>query len=115
MSAAELPPPGPNLDSADEVFRRWEQLRIVYNLVLGLAMIPFLKQFLDQPQFTMQVLEGAVGANLCFCAGPVVEGYAAMIGLPRRPTRWVIFAGGLLLSLALEIAFVAVQLIPNQP
>ncbi len=37
-----------------------------------------------------------------------------MIGLPRRPTRWVIFAGGLLLSLALEIAFVAIQLIPNQ-
>lgn len=114
MPEAGLPPPGLAQESADEVFRRWEQLRIVYNVVLGLAMIPFLKQFLDQPQFTMQVLAGAVGANVCFCAGPVVEGYAAMIGLPRKPTRWVIFAGGVLLSLALEISFVAIQLIPNQ-
>lgn len=100
-------------ESADDVFKRWEQLRIVYNVILGLGMIPFLKQFLDQPQFTMEVLAGAVGANACYCAGPVVEGYAAMLGLPRRPTRWVIFAGGVLIALALEIICIAEFLIPK--
>lgn len=111
MSEAESPPAQ---ESADDVFRSWERLRIAYNVILGLGMIPFLKQFLDQPQFTMEVLAGAVGANLCFCAGPVAEGYAAMIGLPRRLTRRVIFAGGVLIALALELGYVAGLLIPNQ-
>lgn len=104
----------PIQETADDVFRRWEQLRIPYNLILGLGMIPFLKQFLDQPEFTLNVLAGAVAANVCFCAGPVAEGYAALIGLPRKLSRWVIFAGGVLISLVLEIASIAELLIPNQ-
>lgn len=99
-------------DTADEVFKAWERLRIAYNVVLGLGMIPWIRQFLDRPDFTLQVGAAAVLANVCFCAGPVAEGYASLIGLPRRPSRWVIFAAGVLLSLGLEIVSVIAFLEP---
>lgn len=103
----------PELESADAQFRSWERLRIPYNAVLILGMLPFMKVFLDNPKFTEDVVLGAVAANICFCAGPVAEGYATLIGLPRKPSRWVIFITGILIALMLEAACIIEFLFPG--
>jgi hypothetical protein len=110
MSESILPSPE---ESASEVFKRWEQLRIAFNVVLGLVLIPWLGPFISNEKFTLFVIECAVAANLAFCTGPVVEGYAALIGLSRKVSRYTLFALGMILSIALEIGVISVFLNPN--
>ncbi len=97
------PTVAPHADSADAVFQSWERLRMVYNVILGLAFIPWLKPFVENGKFTTLVVEGAFAANLCYCAGPVIEGYAALLGIPRKMARYTLFACGTLLALLLEL------------
>jgi hypothetical protein len=66
-----------------EIVRRWELLRIRYNavliaLVLLLVVIFFPERF-SIARFWVQVFGGAVIANLCFTAGPTVEGYGRFL------------------------------------
>ena len=110
MSETVLPPPE---ESASAVFKRWELLRIAFNTVLALVLTPWLGRFIADEKFTMFVIECAVGANLAFCTGPVVEGYAALIGIPRKVSRYSLFALGMMLSIAIEIGAISVFLNPN--
>ena len=96
------PPPTERIATAEDRFRAWERFRIVFNLVLVMGTIPSLSRSISEPRFTKCVLLGAVFANICFCAGPTVEGYARLIGLSRIPIRWRVFLLGLCLALILE-------------
>jgi len=83
-----------------EVFFAWEKLRILYN---GLLIVAVLIRF----EFILEVIpffvEPAIYANLCFCAGPVAEGYLCWFGLPRQPCRWVVFWIGFFITVAFAI------------
>ena len=95
------------------VFQRWEQLRIAFNTVLALVLIPWFGQFISNEKFTFFVFKCAVAANLAFCTGPVVEGYASLISIPRKVSRYTLFALGMILSITLEIGAITVFLNPN--
>lgn len=77
----------------------WEKLRIVFNIaLLGTGV------YFGGPPLVLclpDVLEGAVLANLCFCAGPVLECYLCLLLLPRQWVRWFVFAIGLVVAIAL--------------
>ena len=95
--------------SAKSVFVAWELLRLVYNAALFLLVVLVANTLLghdelSDPRFWRFLVKAAIGANLCFCAGPVVEGCLSYVGVPRRVSRPVLFVGGLLASTALAIA-----------
>lgn len=93
-------------ESADAVFKHWEILRIVYNAVLAVVLIPWLRFFVSDSEFAMHVIEGAIAANIAFCVGHVAEGYLSMVITPRKDARYVLFILGTLLSIFLELAHI---------
>ena len=103
-----MPEETPNIppESVHSVFRHWEWLRLVYNFVLALVLLPWLGEFVSNRKFTVFVIESALVANLCFCTGSVIEGYAALIGVPRKVSRYTLFAFGTLFSVAVEILLI---------
>jgi hypothetical protein len=78
-----------------EVFFGWERLRVVYNGVLvALTLVCGLGSVAD-PKFWSTAVFGAVLTNVCFCVGPVLEGYATWyFGRPVRVVRWGLFLLG---------------------
>lgn len=95
------PPTG---DSARAVFLAWERLRLGYNATLGLVVLVLAGHDLGDRDFRTFVLRAAVAANLCFCLGPVAEGYLALLGANRRVARWFVFVPGTLLGCLLTLA-----------
>ena len=96
----------PNIRAAEptfmEVFFAWEKLRLLYNgLFIVVVLIRLEFNLLAIPFF----VEPAIYANLCFCAGPVAEGYLCWLGLPHQPCRWVVFWAGFFFTLALAIVY----------
>ncbi|HLA84139.1 MAG TPA: hypothetical protein VJL29_05050 [Thermoguttaceae bacterium] len=90
----------------------WEKLRILYNLLLGLeAAVVFLLAvvFLDQSLrgLAKTILLGGLAANLCFCAGPLADGYLSWFGLRHRAVTWSLFALGTAFSMLLGLLFLA--------
>ncbi len=99
-------------DSLDAIARRtfyaWEKLRIVYIGVLVLITLGFVglrRLWGLELSFTMIV--GAVGANVCFFAGPVVETYVVWLGYRGKRLRYVLFSAGLALSIGLAVVMLA--------
>jgi len=82
--------------TASEVFFAWERLRLVYNAIL-VAVVLFRRLGGEDLQVQFLV-ENALFANLCFCVGPVAEGYLVCIGLRRKAMRWLLFLGGSVLA-----------------
>jgi hypothetical protein len=90
--------------TAMEVFFAWEKLRLAYNALLAVTGIGMM---ILKAEFSPLIVVFAAGpillANLCFCVGPVAEGYLCWFGLPRRPVRWIIFGLGLLIALGYTV------------
>ena len=88
---------------ARPIFRRWEKLRIPYNVVLAvtLFLIHGLSLGLEffEPLALGIWLAGGVLANLCFLAGPLAECYCAWLGLRSRVVTAALFLGGVLVSI----------------
>lgn len=94
-----------------EIVIGWERLRLLYNALLAIPGILVLVTMMSD--FGMGVVDAvlsalfvAVGANLCFLLGPLVELYVRGIfrkGQPIGRGRWLIFGSGTLLSLFLFI------------
>ena len=87
--------------SARAVFIAWEQLRVVFNVVLLLLVAIVGRDFWSEPGFVRFVTKAGVLANVCYCIGPVLEGYLALAGAPRRTLRIALFGGGLVLACGL--------------
>lgn len=89
------------------IIRRWEKLRLIYNatlvlLVLLLVVIVFPAR-LTNVVFWFEVVVGAVIANLCYLAGPTIEGYARYFGLWANFMTWLLFLAGTGLAAILAI------------
>jgi len=97
-------------DFAKPIFLKWERLRIPYNLILAFFLILFhgivmgIRFF--HPFALLIWLIGAVLANLCFLAAPLVEAYIAWLGFRSRVVTVILLAGGILISVPCVLFFV---------
>lgn len=108
--------------SIRNIFRSWEKLRIVYNLVmLVVAILAIYSAYqdttCDAPQIhpvalAMGIALAAMAANLLYFAGPVLEAYVAWLGGRTRLLRWLLFIGGVMISIVLELAVLGKLLAP---
>ena len=100
-------PPG---ESAKEVFVAWEKLRIIYNSVLAVISLTAAHAwlaFLSIEDLLGLLFQGAIGANVCFCLGPVIEGYLSLIGINRGKARIGLFVLGTMIASLLAISVLA--------
>lgn len=105
---------------ARPIFLRWEKLRLLYNLIVGvvglLAIAPHVidrinPDFLPGPAMPPLLLvlgmaSYALAANVCYFVGPALETYLAWLGLKIRHLTAALFVAGALFSVALT-AFIA--------
>jgi hypothetical protein len=84
-----------------EVFFAWEKMRLLYNALMGVLVICIVVKAGFGFSIGVWIAEGAVLANLCFCIGPIAEGYLCWLGLPHQTTRWVLFCWGCVISIFL--------------
>lgn len=115
-SPAEAGEPGPlspqreRLANLGEVFVAWEWLRIWYNVAL--ASVALLSVMLLDPALLVNLgsLEtmvlSAIGANGCFLAGPLVEGYVTWWWRPVKGLRECLFYAGTFGSILLTLLVV---------
>src|SRR5262245_13974135 len=96
----------PGEESAHSVFLAWEKLRVVFNAALVFVVLLSAGSALLDGKFWHFLAEGALIANLCFCLGPVAEGYLIFFGVNRQAVRWIVFALGALLGCLLAFAAV---------
>lgn len=103
----------PAIAQAPDLLWRWEKLRVAYNAVLLAESLFFLAVYSAMGMIrnpgTLILIALAVsglGANVCFCAGPVVDGYCHRFGFGSRWTSLVIFVLGTLLSMALTLGMI---------
>jgi hypothetical protein len=91
---------------AMDVFFAWEKLRVIYNLILAAIVVGFALWIgkATFPIFYLLAALAALPANLCFCAGPTLEGYFCWMGFERRASRWFLFVCGTLLAVVLALA-----------
>lgn len=97
---------------AKAIFRQWERRRPIYNIVLVVVSslaLPLAGASIRMPWFWMDVLAGAIFANVCFFAGPILESYLDWLG--RRPRRLavVLFVAGTVLASLLAVICIAVS------
>jgi hypothetical protein len=107
--------PNNNLQSLSNfvkpIFLKWEKLRLPYNLILAAILLLSqggnLSTILVLAQSVMLVfwIVGAVLANLCFLAGPLVEAYLTWLGVESRWLTPGLFGLGLLISIPLVLLF----------
>jgi hypothetical protein len=94
--------------SAVAVFFAWETLRLCYNatlIIIALAMGSF-TGIVGSHLFWAPCIYGAFLCNICFCVGPVIEGYLCWFGANRLAVRCFLFVSAVLLSVAIEIVAV---------
>jgi hypothetical protein len=85
--------------TAVQVFFAWERLRLVYNLALAGVFVGWVCLSGGVvPDVVFALPEEVLAANVCFCAGPVAEGYLCWLGVDRRWSRWGIFTAGMLVA-----------------
>jgi len=96
---------GANEADAMRVFFAWERLRLLFNLLLIAVTVSYavLSSKATHPVFWVKAVSEGVLANVCFCAGPVAEGYLCWLGVPRVPARWFVFVCGTVLAITLAI------------
>jgi hypothetical protein len=89
----------------------WEKLRIWYNAVLAvvalLGLVVIDASLLLDMQAMKTMVFAAIAANVCFCVGPLVEGYVTWFFGKLPGLRAVIFAIGIIGAVMLTIWVVA--------
>lgn len=99
-------------------FLAWEKLRLVYIGVLSaivflMASLNYSAGLSAQFRFFEKCIVGAVIANLCYFAGPVLETYVTWLGYRGRGLRIVLFVFGTLFSSILAFGLLAGELLPG--
>jgi hypothetical protein len=94
------------------VFLKWEKLRLPYNIVLAVVLVgSYLAYFgtrVPPVPLLWAWLVGAILANICFLVAPAVESYAAWLGFRSRILTWILFVGGIVVSIPCVIGFLPV-------
>lgn len=90
------------VEAAKRICLEWEKLRILYNGVL-ISWVVYIvdksKPALFQSfEFWATCLVGAVVANICFLAGPIVEAYFRWMGVKHWSIRFSLMLIGTLLA-----------------
>ncbi|TWT84572.1 hypothetical protein CA13_60520 [Planctomycetes bacterium CA13] len=101
-------------DIARSTFLAWEKLRVVFIVLLGLLTVLLAGRSLMRLRILLLIVEGAIAANVCYFAGPIIETYVRWLGYDGKWVRWFLFVGGTLLTAILAIAALAGTLIPDQ-
>ncbi len=106
-------PTGPSLARADElpttgelaIFGRWEKLRSVYNLVLLAETVVLMMVWEIRPARPLgcirSLVVAAIAANICFCAGPVIQYHVHRLRLRHHAVLAMIFVPGQVLAVLL--------------
>ncbi|MGF1580686.1 MAG: hypothetical protein ACFCD0_15090 [Gemmataceae bacterium] len=92
---------------AMDVFLAWEKLRVIYNGIV--FAVPLLFSIIDASRghdfvrsLYSRLLKAILLANVCFCCGPVLEGYIVwLFKADRKLCRKWLFLGGFLMSLVM--------------
>ncbi|WP_182865674.1 hypothetical protein [Stieleria mannarensis] len=100
-TAPTASPSSTTTDSVDfaPIIRRWERLRLYYNAILVpavllLTLVGFPHHASARGYWEMLVV-GGVFANLCFLAGPTIEGYGTYFRLWNSAMTMLLFLAGL--------------------
>jgi hypothetical protein len=100
----------PAVPTARGIFRSWERLRLLYNVLVGFAVLLFVQagvvQLAGDFTFSLSLLASLVAVNVSYLTGPTVEFYLSWVGVRRRSLRSVLFtvqslAGAVLTALFL--------------
>ena len=97
---------------------RWEKRRITFNVILLAETILILSPFLLRrpPDLHLELLLFrlvllCLVANVCFCAGPVADGYLHRMGLGSDGVSLILFTFGTLFAMALALGHIFAMLI----
>ena len=89
----------------------WEKLRVPYNLVLILVVLAMTAGapawYLPAPYFFWHLCFGSVIANVCFLAGPAVDGYLSWFVLRHPAVTTLLFLAGTGLAAFFAVASLA--------
>ncbi|QDV47170.1 hypothetical protein Enr13x_70790 [Stieleria neptunia] len=99
---------------AKSTFLAWERLRLIFVVVLGLLTLLLAGPDLTKLRTLVLIAEGAIIANVCFFAGPIIETYVRWLGYDRKWVRWFLFVGGTMLTAMLAVATMASIFLPDQ-
>ncbi len=80
----------------------WEKLRLLYNLI-GLAPTLFIAVVAQSP--IVELAACVFVANLCFCLGPLIDGYLTWFGVRQRAVTIILFVLGTMLMLLLALGY----------
>jgi hypothetical protein len=101
--------------TGSDLLRDWEYRRlwlngilVVVTLVIG---VPTNFAILER-RFWAMAVQGAIGANICFCVGTVANWYLSRIGFNQRASGLFLFWLGTALATVLAAASIAFNFIP---
>lgn len=80
----------------------WEMLRMVYNLV---GLVPTVLVVLVTQPPIIEVAFCAFLANLCYCLGPLIDGYVTWFGFRHRAVTVILFVLGTMSMLVLALGY----------
>lgn len=88
---------------AREVFLRWERLRIAYNVIVLLAVLPFAlaKGSPGELSLAFSLLAAGIIANVGYLIGPCAELYLRWLGLSHRSLPTLLFTAQSLFAVIL--------------
>jgi cytochrome c oxidase subunit IV len=98
---------------AHRTFLAWERLRVIYIVVLGALTLLLGWQSFGSFDYWVTVVGGAVVANVCFFAGPIVETYVSWLGYQGKWLRTSLLMIGTIFSCLLAVAALAMYALPS--
>ena len=110
---APAPSGEPLRQIARTTFLAWERLRLIYISVLGVLTLLLGWGSFGVFEYWLTVAAGAVVANVCFFAGPIVETYITWLGYQGKWLRTLLFTVGTLFTCVLAVAALAIYAFPN--
>lgn len=106
-----MPEPSGPLPTDPGLFLRWEKLRVFYNLILTAVVLlvwaAWFRAMIPIEELLFASVLGALGANVCYCAGPVANAYAYWLGWRHPAVTVVLFVAGTGLSVLAAVVSVA--------
>ncbi len=98
-------PPAKSVDRSLGLLDDWERLRLLYNAILAgeVALMSVLTSPLGMIGLrdVYGLILNALLANLCYCAGPVADGYFRRLGFQGRVPTLTLFTLGTMLTMGL--------------